>query len=219
MRRGGRPRDGSHVHHVPLDGVGAQLCPCSLATSTPQAFLVASSSAARNRLRSRRPRYRQRAACTAARPISTRLEPVSTLKGVQPLVHSRYAFPSCLPDPSRLAVPTRPAVVRAASHPSLRFQGQAALSFTGLLRQAERRSPFISARFMAPRGALCRCLTPTERKSPCAVGSYADVRAAGRLAGSECPRRRRCGRWSAASARREPGLPDGMHTLRRNRTV
>jgi len=26
----------------PFDGVGAQLCPCNLATSTPQAFLVAS---------------------------------------------------------------------------------------------------------------------------------------------------------------------------------
>ena len=28
---------------APVDGVGAQLFPCSLATSTPQAFLVASS--------------------------------------------------------------------------------------------------------------------------------------------------------------------------------
>ncbi len=26
----------------PLDGLGAQLCPCGFATSTPQAFLVAS---------------------------------------------------------------------------------------------------------------------------------------------------------------------------------
>ncbi len=26
----------------PFDGVGAQLCPCSLATTTPQAFIVAS---------------------------------------------------------------------------------------------------------------------------------------------------------------------------------
>ena len=40
-RRGGRPRDGSHVHHAPVDGGGAQLCPCSLATATPQAFAVA----------------------------------------------------------------------------------------------------------------------------------------------------------------------------------
>ncbi len=26
----------------PLDGVGAQLCPCCFATTTPQAFIVAS---------------------------------------------------------------------------------------------------------------------------------------------------------------------------------
>lgn len=29
----------------PFDGVGAQLCPCSIATATPQAFTVASRSA------------------------------------------------------------------------------------------------------------------------------------------------------------------------------
>ncbi len=29
----------------PLDGVGAQLCPCDIATTTPQAFTVASESA------------------------------------------------------------------------------------------------------------------------------------------------------------------------------
>src|ERR1700722_14219672 len=41
-RRVGKLRDGSHVHQQPVDGGGAQLFPCSLATSTPQAFLVAS---------------------------------------------------------------------------------------------------------------------------------------------------------------------------------
>ena len=34
--------EGSHVHHRPVDEGGAQLFPGSLATSTPQAFLVAS---------------------------------------------------------------------------------------------------------------------------------------------------------------------------------
>src|SRR5664280_3498808 len=37
--------DGSHVHRVLLDGVGAQLFPCNLVTSTPQSFLVTSWSA------------------------------------------------------------------------------------------------------------------------------------------------------------------------------
>jgi hypothetical protein len=41
-RRGGQPRDGSHVHHAPVDGGGVQLFPGSLATATPQTFTVAS---------------------------------------------------------------------------------------------------------------------------------------------------------------------------------
>jgi len=36
----GPARDASHVHRTPVDGAGAQLCPCGIATSTPQAFLV-----------------------------------------------------------------------------------------------------------------------------------------------------------------------------------
>ena len=38
---GGR-LDGSHVHHIPIDGGGAQLFPCRLAVGTPQSFPVAS---------------------------------------------------------------------------------------------------------------------------------------------------------------------------------
>jgi hypothetical protein len=41
--RVGDRHDGSHVHTEPFDGVGAQLCPCSLATATPQTFTVAES--------------------------------------------------------------------------------------------------------------------------------------------------------------------------------
>jgi hypothetical protein len=39
---GREQRDGSHVHHEPLVEGGAQLCPCGLATATPQTFTVAS---------------------------------------------------------------------------------------------------------------------------------------------------------------------------------
>jgi hypothetical protein len=35
-------RDGSHVHCEPIDQLGIQLCPGSLATVTPQFFTVAS---------------------------------------------------------------------------------------------------------------------------------------------------------------------------------
>src|SRR6266542_3701620 len=52
--------------------------------------------------------------CTAARPISTRLEPVLDLRGFNHWFLLTYTFPPCLPDPSRLVVPTRPVVVRAA---------------------------------------------------------------------------------------------------------
>lgn len=41
----------------------------------------------------------------------------STLTGRHPLVHSRCTFQLRLPDPDRLAVPTRPGVVGAAFHP------------------------------------------------------------------------------------------------------
>jgi hypothetical protein len=58
----------------PLDGVGAQLCPCNIATSTPQTFLVASPPTALIGF-GVAARERPRAACAANRPISTRLEP------------------------------------------------------------------------------------------------------------------------------------------------
>ena len=71
-----------------------------------------------------------------SRPISTRLEPVRSIEGLSAAGSLSYTFPPRLPDPGRLAVPARPVVVRAASHPLLHLQDQAALSFTGLLRQA-----------------------------------------------------------------------------------
>ena len=40
--RGWDRRDGSHVHHEPIVRLGAQLCPCRIATTTPQTFTVAS---------------------------------------------------------------------------------------------------------------------------------------------------------------------------------
>jgi hypothetical protein len=78
-RRVGRSKDGSHVHHVPFDGVGAQLFPCNLATVTPQAFTVASKPA-NPRPTQELPRTVFRARI-AARPISARFEPVFHLRG------------------------------------------------------------------------------------------------------------------------------------------
>ena len=41
----------------PFDGVGAQLCPCSIATATPQLFTVASQPAKRTGRRVPRPAF------------------------------------------------------------------------------------------------------------------------------------------------------------------
>jgi hypothetical protein len=145
--------DGSHVHRVLLDGVGAQLFPCNLVTSTPQSFLVTSWSAHTTDFGvAVCPKRADGVRCcpTHIHQIRVGLK----LEGVQPLIHLRYAFPSCLPGPSRLAVPTRPVVVRAAFRPSLRFQGQAALSFTGLLRQAGGAGLSLAHSYTEPRGAL-----------------------------------------------------------------
>ena len=83
----------------------------------------------------------------------------ASLKGVRPLVRSRCTFPSRLPDPGRLAVPTRPVVVGAAPTRALRFQGQAAPSFNDPLRRAAVGS-LIPLDQSTPRGAL-RALSAT----------------------------------------------------------
>jgi hypothetical protein len=64
---------GSHVHCCPVDGLGTRLCPCGIATATPQTFTVAS------RPRQWRPcpefpaRHEERVR-TANQPASTGLE-------------------------------------------------------------------------------------------------------------------------------------------------
>src|SRR6266498_6165668 len=132
-RRGGRRRVASHVHHHPVDEVGAQLYPGSLARGTPQPFPLASSPATTNRLRSRSPPPRR--ACTADRPTSARFgagtsltEPHTLVPRVHLLVLLAGPGPSGSADPSRRC--------QGCSHPCVRLHAQAALSFAGLLRQA-----------------------------------------------------------------------------------
>jgi hypothetical protein len=147
---GGQPRDGSHVHRRPIDGGGAQLCPCSLATSTPQTFLMASAPATKFRRRSRPP-DRADVHCSSAHIRQVGAD--AALEGVQPLVRFHYTFPSRLPDPGRLAVPTRPVVVGAAPTRVPRFQDRAAPSFSDPLRRATVGSLFPLGQ-STPRGAL-----------------------------------------------------------------
>jgi hypothetical protein len=112
-RARGQPGDGSHVHHEPVDEHGAQLFPGSPATSTPQAFPVttgpASIPAAPESINPFQGLPR-----AASRPVSTRFEPVSFLRGFH------HWFTRVTPShrahrgPGRLAVPARPGFVRAA---------------------------------------------------------------------------------------------------------
>ena len=59
----------------PFDGVGAQLCPCSIATTTPQTFTVASRPATLTSQGVLRAEARMRA---AAQPRSARFELVDS---------------------------------------------------------------------------------------------------------------------------------------------
>jgi hypothetical protein len=105
--RGGDRRGGSHVHHGPLDGGNVQLCPCGFATSTPQAFDVASL-----------PTTLIGSGC-APRPSPD--PPGSSwwysLERRSAVGFYSYTFPSCLPDPDHLTVLARPVVVGAAVRP------------------------------------------------------------------------------------------------------
>ncbi len=92
-RATGAARDASHVHHIPVDGVGAQLCPCGIATSTPQAFLVASLPATSPGPGVVRPPTFGGRSCTALRPTSARLEPVYLLRRFTRWFLT-YTFPS-----------------------------------------------------------------------------------------------------------------------------
>ncbi len=130
----------------PFNGLGAQLCPCNLATPTPQTFSVASRSATLTDLRSSPHAVRVR---VATQPRSVRFELAVCLRGFVALVHRRYTFPSRLPNPRHLTVLTRPGVVRAACRHRPRSRGQAALSFSRLAATSRWRCPFITARLQS----------------------------------------------------------------------
>ena len=76
-QRVGQPRDGSHVHHEPVDELGAQLCPCSIATGTPQSFPMASPPMFGYGFGVDHPK----AVVHCNRPTSTRFEPGRALRG------------------------------------------------------------------------------------------------------------------------------------------
>jgi hypothetical protein len=83
--------DGSHVHQQPIGQVGAQLYPDSLATPTPQAFSVASPPTSLSGFGVDPPKsIGQVVRCNTAH--IHQIGAVTTLTGLQPLIHSRYTF-------------------------------------------------------------------------------------------------------------------------------
>jgi hypothetical protein len=108
---GGEDRDGSRVHCGSLVEVGARLCPCGIAASTPQTFLAASLAAHAHRLGSSPPSRRR--VRTASSPDQPGFELASHKGGVTRRFLA-YSSPSRLPDPAHPVVLDRPVVVRAA---------------------------------------------------------------------------------------------------------
>ena len=111
QRAAGQDPDGSRVHSDSLVGVGARLCPCGLAASTPQTFLTASLAAHAHHLGSSPPT--RSTGAHRSRPRSTRFEPVSH-KGAVTRRFLTYSSPSRSPNPDHLAVLARPGFVKAA---------------------------------------------------------------------------------------------------------
>src|ERR687892_1469249 len=160
---GRRPHNGSHVHHQPVDGIGAQLFPCS-----PRHGYAA--------VLHRDPRTDLRDVDNGVgqltleatdalhyRPRSTRFEPVPDLRGFHHWFLHSYTSPSCLPDPSRLAVPARPVVVEAApTRPCTSRVRLPPASATCCDRPQV--GPFTPPGCLAPRGA------PRSSGSPSSLG-------------------------------------------------
>jgi hypothetical protein len=156
-RRGqdtGTATGGSHVHCHPINGLGTRLCPCGIATVTPQTFTVAS------RPRLYRPglefpaRHEGRVRA-ANQPESTGFRAGTRSRGVtQPVSLVYLPVSLTAPVPSGSAGTTR--LCRGCSRPPRRPAAQAASSFTQPLRRPRDRGlppPFGQT---APRGARTR---------------------------------------------------------------
>ena len=142
-RRGGRSRSGSHVHHDPISGGGAQLCPCSIATSTPQAFLVASGPAKRTDPRSRIPPKQD--ACTAIPAIPQGCSRCDRLRGFQTLVPHVH-LPALLAGPGPSGSSRPPRRCQSCFPPSPAPPESGCPQLHRPAATGQRRSPFISTR-------------------------------------------------------------------------
>jgi len=150
-------RSGSHVHHQPIAGRGAQLYPCGIATATPQTFTVASPARDLQPAREFPARHEGRVRA-AIQPISAALELAGDLRGVialVPLVHLPVSLAG--PAPSGSASASRRC--RGCLPPSPAFPGSGCPQLRYAAATAQRRSPLTSARL---HGASWRSKSPSQ---------------------------------------------------------
>lgn len=149
--RMGEDRGGSRVHCDSLDGGGARLCPCGIATATPQHFTGASGRTTHESARSSPTSPRQRRATSGrsgtrrSRPASTRFRAGSVLRDfVTPV--PRVLLSVTLAEPALSGSASTPRRCQDCSRPPRHLPDQAVLSFTALLRQGQWRWSLTSAR-------------------------------------------------------------------------
>jgi hypothetical protein len=167
----------------PVDGIGAQLFPGSLATGTPQSFPMASRSAERQPTPESPAPHRSRA-CTADRPRSTRFEPAELLSGVPPLVPALVRLSVLLagPGPSGGTGPSHRC--RGCFPPSLAPPRSGCPQLHRPAATGRWWSPSISTR---SQGASWRTRSTTQRRRP----SLVDDSISRRAIRAVIPRRRR----------------------------
>ena len=136
-RREGRPGMVPTFTTESIDEGGARLDPDSIATPTPQTFGVASSPDPQAGF-GVDPHHRADTRSGADHALHTGPYPSGLSRfwtyGASDSGSSRTPSHHCLPDPSRLTVPTRPVRCRGCSHHRVRSHAPAAPSFTGQLR-------------------------------------------------------------------------------------
>ena len=125
--------DGSHVHQESIDEGGARLDPDSIATPTPQFFDVASPPDRQTGFGVGPHRTSGTGHALHTGPYPSGLSRLWTY-GASVSGSSRTPSHQCLPDPSRLTVPTRPVRCQGCSHHRVRSHVLVAPSFTGQLR-------------------------------------------------------------------------------------
>jgi hypothetical protein len=129
-------RDGSRVHCDSLGEGGAQLCPCGIATATPQPFTMASRQTSISPPGSS-PSRNEGNGCAPLPALIRQVGAGKPLRDVMTLV-PRVLLSATLAGPAPSGSTDTSRLCRGCSHPPRRFPGQAAPSFAALLRQGQR---------------------------------------------------------------------------------